>query len=323
VTFERVELNRIELEVVHEGDPDGDLVVLLHGFPELAHSWRHQIPALVDAGFQVVAPNQRGYGNSDKPNDVSRYTVLELVGDVVTLCEHYRSGDPVIVGHDWGAIVAWHAAVLRPGLFRGVACMSVPFVPRFDVSLLEMIDVARDGGFHYIDYFQEPGVAEVELEADVELFMRSIMWWASGDRPSEQAPGDPATRTRMFEAVDVPDGLPPWLAADDFAVYVDAFRAGGFTAPLNWYRNLHRNWELTSAWPMAHVTIPACFIGGLSDFVVNGGEDGQVGPMVEAMPMFCDDLRSTVLLDGIGHWNQQETPEATNEALLAFLADIS
>jgi len=323
VTIERIELNRIELEVVDEGDADGQLVVLLHGFPELAHSWRHQIPALVDAGYHVVAPNQRGYGDSAKPVDLASYTVLELVGDVVALCNHFESAHPVIVGHDWGAIVAWQAAVLRPDLFAGVVCMSVPFLPRLDVSVLEMIDAARDGGFHYIDYFQEPGVAEAELDADVEVFMRAIMWWVSGDRPTEEAPGDPATQTKMFAAADVPSGLPPWLSDEDFAVYVDAFRAGGFTGPLNWYRNLHRNWELTSAWPLSRVAIPACFIGGLSDFVVNGGEDGQVGPMVEAMPMFCDDLRSTVLMDGIGHWNQQEAPEATNEALLTFLADIA
>ena len=316
---ETVSVNRIELEVTHAGT--GRVVLLLHGFPEHAHSWRHQVDALADAGYHAIAPNQRGYGASTRPEQIADYSIHHLVGDAVALCDHYGAEAPVVVGHDWGAFVAWHAALMRPDRFAGVVGMSVPYVPRLDKSTLELVDERRNGGFHYIRYFQEPGVAEAELDGDVDGFMRAIMWGASGDETGATPP-DPMTQTRMVDPTQVPDGLPDWLREEDLAIYVEAFRAAGFTGPLNWYRNFHRNFELTAAWSGLPITIPSLFIGGSADPVLRGPEPGDPSPMLPVMEHFCTDHRGTVVIDGEGHWIQQEDPEATNAALLTFLASL-
>lgn len=317
VETEVILVGRTELEVVHGGR--GPLVLLLHGFPEHAHSWRHQAGALVDAGYHVVVPNQRGYGNSARPEGAEHYTIHHLVGDAVGLCAHFGSDAPVVVGHDWGALVAWHLALLRPDLVRGVVGMSVPYVPRLDHSVLELIDLVRDGGFHYIRYFQEPGLAEAELESDVPRFLRAIFWSASGDRPGSMVRADPKRQHTMFAPEQVPDESPSWLTDDDLAVYAESFERSGFTPALNWYRNFHRNWELTAAWPQQRIRVPAGFVAGRDDPVITGGVPGHLTPAVTGLGDWCDDLRVVELIDGIGHWVQQEAPDATNHALLGFL----
>ncbi|MDG2112508.1 MAG: alpha/beta hydrolase, partial [Actinomycetota bacterium] len=305
---EHVEVNRVSLEVTHAGS--GPMVLLLHGFPELAHSWRHQVSVLADAGYHAVAPNQRGYGGSSQPDDIGAYNIFELVGDAVALAAHYGDSSPVVVGHDWGSMVAWHCALLRPDLFRGVVGMSVPYLPRGDMGILDMITAVANGGFHYILHFQEPGVAEAELDADPEATMRQMMWSVSGDRPDTMVVPDPVTQTSLFEAAGVPDGLPGWISEAELAVYTEAFGRSGFRGGINWYRNFAFNHRHTAPWHQARIAIPAAFVGGLADFVVNGGTPGEVGPGVGLMEAMCDDFRGSSLLEGIGHWNQQEAPEA-------------
>jgi pimeloyl-ACP methyl ester carboxylesterase len=318
----RVPVNGIHLNVLEAGE--GPLVLLLHGFPELAHSWRHQLPALAAAGYQVVAPDLRGYGRSDAPEPIDDYTIFHLVGDAVGLVDHYRAERAVVVGHDWGSIVAWGAATIRPQRFRGVVGMSVPFLPRMPVPPTQMMRAMAGERFVYILYFQEPGRAERELEGDVRTTLRKVYYTASGSLPPDH-PFDldrPAEGTGFLTGMVDPEKLPAWLPESDLDVYVEAFERTGFRGGLNYYRNLDRNWSLMGAWTGAKVEIPALFVGGAKDLVVTGPPGGPGNPMLAAMPGFVPDLRGQVMVEGAGHWNQQENPEGTNAALLEFLAGL-
>ena len=208
-TTEQVQVNGVELQVTHAGD--GPMVLLLHGFPELSYSWRHQIEALAAAGYHAVAPNQRGYDGSSRPEPIEAYNIFELVGDAVALAAHFDSSDPAVVGHDWGSMVAWQCALMRPDLFRGVMGMSVPYLPRGPMSILDLVRAVAGDGFHYIVHFQQPGVAEAELDADPRRTMHEVLWGASGDRPASMVSADPSVQTRMLQTEGVPDGLESML----------------------------------------------------------------------------------------------------------------
>lgn len=324
ITTERFDADGVGLQVTRAGE--GPLVVLLHGFPELAYSWRHQITALAEAGYSVIAPDMRGYGASDAPEAVTDYDIFNLTGDVTALIRHYGAGQPaVVVGHDWGAMVAWAFAGFRPDLVRGVVGMSVPYTPRLDMSLLEMIRAAvPEGDFNYILHFQQPDVAEAELEADPIETMRHVMWMASGDAAKERAARadtDPPKPDRfLFGAV--PAGLPPWLSEGDLEAYARGFARSGFTGGINWYRNLQRNWELTRPWHFVPITVPATFIAGRLDPVLTGQGPAEESPMVAGQEFFLADNRGSTFIDDAGHWVQQEAPEETNAALLAFIAGL-
>jgi pimeloyl-ACP methyl ester carboxylesterase len=314
-------IHGIQLNVLEAGE--GPLVLLLHGFPELAHSWRHQLPALAAAGYRAVAPDLRGYGRSSAPEAIEAYTLFHLVGDVVGLVDHYREEQAVVVGHDWGSIVAWGAATLRPQRFRGVCGMSVPYVPRMPVKPTDLLKAMAGDRFVYILYFQEPGKAEAELEADVRSTLRRIYYTASGSLPEDHEFQADLPKTAGFlDAMVDPEKLPDWLPETDLDVYVEAFSRTGFRGGLNYYRNLDRNWELMAAWLGAKVEIPALFVGGAKDLVVTGPPGGPGNPLLAAMPAFVPDLRGQVRVAGAGHWNQQEKPEDTNRALLEFLAGL-
>jgi len=321
IRAKRVAVNGIHLNVLEAGE--GPLVLLLHGFPELSHSWRHQLPALAEAGYRAVAPDLRGYGQSDAPEAIDAYTLFHLVGDAVGLIDHYGAERAVVVGHDWGSIVAWGAATIRPQRLRGVVGMSVPFLPRMPVPPTQMLKALAGDRFVYILYFQEPGKAECELEARVRTTLRKIYYTASGSLPDDHAfdlelPKTAGFLTGMVE----PETLPAWLPEADLDVYVEAFERTGFRGGLNYYRNLDRNWSLLGAWASAKVEMPALFVGGARDLVVTGPPGGAGNPMLAAMPTFVPDLRGQVMVEGAGHWNQQENPEATNAALLEFLAGL-
>jgi pimeloyl-ACP methyl ester carboxylesterase len=321
-SVERVTVNGVELAVTVAGD--GPLVVLCHGFPELAWSWRHQIPALAAAGYRVIAPDQRGYGASARPEPIDQYSILHLVGDVIGLIDHYAPGEAAtVVGHDWGSMVAWSTAVMRPDRCRGVVGMSVPYMPRMDLSVVDILRMTVGDGFHYILYFQEPGVAEVEFDADPDRSMRLFLWGASAQRPTDDERFQPRpNQTTLFGDVANLDSLPPWITEAEFAVYRDAFAASGFRGGINWYRNFARNWELTAAWHGAPVLVPALFIGGRQDPVLATPEGPATSPLVAIMEASCRDLRGIIWQDNAGHWNQQEDPDGTNAALLDFLASL-
>ena len=317
-----VQTNGISMHIAEAGE--GPLVVLCHGFPECWYSWRHQLTGLAEAGYHAVAPDQRGYGQTDAPEPIDAYTIMHLVGDQVGLLDALGEERAVIVGHDWGSIVAWNAALIRPDRFHAVVGMSVPYLPRNPFRPTEMMKAMVGDRFLYILYFQEPGKAEAELDPRAAEMLRNMLYSASGSVPDDHEWDfdKPKTARFMDGMLEMPEKLPDWLTEEDLAYYTTEFERTGFRGGLNWYRNLDRNWELLAPWAGAKVEVPACFIGGLKDGVVTGPERAGEGPMVQMLPTVLGDLRSKVLIEGSGHWNQQEHPVETNRALIEFLGQL-
>lgn len=309
-----VPVNGITLNIAEAGE--GPLVVLLHGFPESSYSYRHQLTALAEAGYHAVAPDQRGYPRSEHPASVDDYSILHLVGDVVGLIGALGAPDAVVVGHDWGSPVAWNTALFRPDLVRGVVSLSVPFQPRGDIAPLDGVRAAFGEKFYQI-YFQEPGVAEKELEGDTAAMFTKMFYWYSGDSPQVQ--NLITDENGMTGSLALPEELPSWFTAEDIAAYTAEFGEEGFTGALNWYRNIDRNWELTTAWAGARITVPAMFLGGDKDPVVNWFDPAT---LELAMSPAVENLASFGLVEGAGHWIQQERPDETNAALIAFARSV-
>ncbi len=310
-----VSANGIDIHIAEAGE--GPLVLLCHGFPELWYSWRHQMPALADAGYRVVAPDQRGYGGTDSPEAVDAYTEFHLVGDMVGLVSALGESRAAIVGHDWGAPVAWSAALWRPDVFGAVAALSVPVSARPPMSPIDSMTKMFGDRFFYMLYFQDVGVAEHELEHDVRTTMRKMFFGASGDAaPDGSAYANPPPRTAYFlDQLEDTEKLPDWLTEEDLDYFVDAFTRNGFRGPLNWYRCLDRSWELSAPFQGQKIEQPALFLGGDRDAY----SDSR---MEENMREVAVNLVDVVMLPGVGHWVQQEAPEETNSTLLAFLGDV-
>jgi pimeloyl-ACP methyl ester carboxylesterase len=315
-----VETNGIRMHIAESGA--GPLVVLCHGFPESWYSWRHQLHALAEAGFHTVAPDMRGYGQTQRPEEIDQYTLLHLVGDIVGLLDTLGSETAVIVGHDWGAPVAWYAALLRPDRFRGVIGLSVPFIPRLPTRPTSMMPQTRDALFYQL-YFQSPGIAEAEFEQDVSRSIRSLLYSASGDAPrrDSSAAGDGEVgmvprRDGFLSRLINPEALPPWLKEADADFYVGEFQRTGFSGGLNWYRNIDRNWELLAPFSGARVSIPALYIAGDRDLVLAFRGMDQI---IANLSKFVRQLRGTLLLPGCGHWTQQERAQEVNQAMLDFV----
>lgn len=314
VSERTITVGDVDLHLLESGN-DGPLVVLAHGFPELAWSWRHQLPALAGAGYRVVAPDQRGYGRSSRPDQVEDYDIVHLTGDLVGLVDALGEERAVFAGHDWGSMVVWQLALLHPERVAGVCGMSVPFLPRAPAPPIQLMRAAFGESFFYIIYFQEPGVADAELGSDPARTMRRLM--AGLSTPDDLSPEDQASLVAgdgrgFVERIPEPEGMPDWLSQSDLDHYVDEFSRTGFTGALNWYRNFDRNWELTAHLADAKVEVPSFFIGGSNDPVLTmSSPDGQTA--------WLSDHRGTVIVDGAGHWVQQEAPEQVNAALLGFL----
>ena len=321
-----LEANGITIHYVSQGE--GPLVVLCHGFPESWYSWRHQLGALADAGYRAVAPSMRGYGKTGAPEDIGAYTISHLVGDAVGLVGGLGETSAVIVGHDWGAPVAWYAALMRPDLFRAVAALSVPFTPPTGalpdgVTVNDLMRLAagpeRD---YYRLYFQEPGKAEADFEADVARNVRGFLYTISGDAVANgdlEAGWDghfPAGESMSAQLI-VPDELPPWLTEDDVAFYAAELSATGIRGGLNWYRNIDRLPGALAPFLGATIEQPSFYMGGSTDLIA-----GNTPEAIAGMQAALGDLRHLELIDGAGHWLQQEYPNEVNAALLAFLATL-
>jgi pimeloyl-ACP methyl ester carboxylesterase len=300
----------VRLRVFHAGS--GPLVVLLHGFPELAYSWRHQFEPLAAAGFTVAAPDQRGYGESDRPQPIEAYDIEQLAADAVAVIDHFGAASAVVIGHDWGAPVAWHAALRHPDRVRAVGSLSVPHARRGPALPTELMRSGSGDFIHYVDYFQQPGLVEPEFEADVRSAWLGFVWSISGDVPKEKKFRPIPKGARFRESFSTPDTLPQWLSENDVQTYVGAFEATGFTGGLNWYRNVDRNWRLTEDLKDANVSQPAFFVTGSRDPARNPAA-------MERLRNVVPDLRVSEVLEGCGHWTQQERPEETNRLLLSFL----
>jgi pimeloyl-ACP methyl ester carboxylesterase len=318
-----VETNGIRMHVAEQGE--GPLVLLCHGFPESWYSWRHQLTALAAAGFHAVAPDMRGYGQTDQPAEIDQYTLLHLVGDMVGLADALGGGPAVIAGHDWGAPVAWHAALLRPDRFRAVIGLSVPYRPRGSVRPTTAMPQTDDAIFYQL-YFQAPGVAEAELSRDVRSSIRRILFSGSGEgRRAHAGLGNPAAvgmvpRGGGFLRHTAEPATPPsWLTEADVDFYAGEFTRAGFRGGLNWYRNIDRNWELMAPYAGARVTVPALYVAGDQDLVVHFRGMDQLLPNLKK---FVPELRQTIMLPGCGHWTQQERPKEVNDAILTFLTTL-
>jgi pimeloyl-ACP methyl ester carboxylesterase len=265
----------------------------------------------------------RGYGQTDRPEAIDQYTLLHLVGDMVGLLDALGQETAVIAGHDWGAPVAWHAALLRPDRFRAVIGLSVPFIPRGPVYPSKSFPETDDTVF-YQGYFQSPGVAEADLEHNVRLTMRTILYDASGNapQPAINAEGHvfmvPRKGGIMANRVN-PTSLPPWLTEADIEIYVQQFDRTGYRGGLNWYRNIDRNWQLTAPFAGLKIKVPALFIAGDRDLVLAFRGMEQV---ISALPKNVPKLQKTLILPGCGHWTPQERPQETNEAMLEFLRGL-
>ena len=319
ITHRFIETNGIRMHVAEAGQ--GPLVLLLHGFPESWYSWRHQLAALAQAGYHAVAPDQRGYGQTDRPAAIEKYTQLHLVGDIIGLLDALQEEQAVVVGHDWGAPIAWNAALMRPDRIRGVVGLSVPYIPRGPVSILTAMRSLLGEGF-YMAYFQQPGVAEAELERDVRTTMRMLLYSLSGDAPADRAVAQPVVPQGggIRDILLAPETLPAWLTEQDIDCYTSEFERTGFSGGLNWYRTIEKSWELMAAWTGALVRRPAFYIAGELDLVVNFP---GMGNQIAHLSTFVPNLRGTLLLPGCGHWTQQERPAEVNAALLEFLQDLT
>jgi pimeloyl-ACP methyl ester carboxylesterase len=316
-TFEILETNGIRLRVALAGK--GPLVVLVHGWPESWYSWRHQIPALAEAGYRVAAPDVRGYGGSDKPHPVEAYAIKEMCADIAGLVTALGETQAILIGHDWGAPIVWNTALFHPDKVRAVAGLSVPHTGRGPAPRIELFRRIHKGRFFYQLYFQTPGVAEAELEADVRTSLRKIYYWASGEGIKAGPRPDKPADARLLDGLADPDPFPGWLTAADLDYYVGEFQQNGFRGPLNRYRTAELDFVQQAAVADQRIEQPAAFIAGSLDPVL------RFVPGVDLIEMMRDrvsDLRLVRLVDGAGHWVQQERPAEVNTALLDFLAKL-
>ena len=313
ITHRTVQTNGIKMHIAEAGE--GPLVLMVHGFPELWYSYRHQLPALAAAGYHAVAVDVRGYGESDKPHDIDAYGMREHVNDLLGVLDALGEEQAVIVGHDWGAPMAWNSAALHPERYRAVVGMSVPYLARGPMPPLQMMRAMFQNNFFYILYFQEPGVAEEEFEANVKRAMRLFIWGASAEG---RAMPEFATAlvgkqadARLFDGMPDMHDNPPWLSDADLDYFTAAFAKSGFRGPLNRYRNMDRDWERLPELADAKIHQPAMFITGEKDPVA------VFAPM-DPMKMLVPNHKIVSLPD-IGHWTQQEAPERVNAELIEFL----
>jgi pimeloyl-ACP methyl ester carboxylesterase len=313
ITQRRIATNGIELNIAEQGD--GPMVLMLHGFPESWYSWRHQFAPLADAGYHAVAPDMRGYGNSDKPANIDAYNQVEVVNDIVGLIPALGYETAIVIGHDWGAPTAWSCALHHPQQVSAVGALSVPFSPRSPVQPMPAMRELFKGQFFYQLYFQEPGVAEAEFEKDIRTALKKFLVMGAGETDLTALPARGPESDLLTDLPD-PDTLPAWLSEADLDFYAGEFERSGMRGPLNYYRNHDLTWQLTEGAP-TEVNQPAMFVAGERDGVIM-----MAAQALENMPKHVKDLRINELIPEIGHWTQQEAPEQVNDALLRFLKQL-
>ena len=310
----RVAVNGIELNIAEAGE--GPLVLMVHGFPESWYSWRHQLPALAQAGYYAVAPDMRGYGKSDKPHDISAYNQVEVTNDIIGLISALGYGTAVVFGHDWGGPTAWSCALNHPDKVTAVGVLSVPFSPRSETPPLDRMKAIFKDQFFYQLYFQEPGVAEKEWESNVRVNLRKFFYLGSGSFDAGNFIAPKSVDSDLLSDIDDPGTLGDWCSEADLDFYTGEFEHSGFRGPLNYYRNHNLTWKLTGDAPTT-LHQPAMFVAGAKDGVIV-----MAAEALKNMPNHVTDLRTNQLLDGIGHWTQQEAPDEVNRLMLSFLDSV-
>lgn len=294
----------------------GPVILCVHGWPEHSSSWRHQSAYFANKGYCVAAMDVRGYGDSANPKEIGAYSLKNLASDVAAVAAALSDEPVVLIGHDWGAPITYTTALLHPEKIRAVAGMSVPYAPPREISMLDVMKAIYDGKFFYMVYFQDEGVPEAEFGADPRAALRKIYYAISGDGVGGPGFSDKPADAKMLDGLIDPDPFPDWLSEDELDTYVEAFAKSGFHGPFNRYRALDLDRDELAAFRGVPLKLPTCFIGGEHDPVryFAPGVDGFA-----MAGMACTDFRGTTIIDGAGHWVQQEAPEATNVALEAFL----
>ena len=312
-SFRLIETNGIRLRTVVVGQ--GPLIILLHGWPQCWYLWRHQIDPLVAAGFQVAVPDQRGYGGSDAPQEIEAYDILQLTGDVVGIADALGHATCIVVGHDWGAPVAWNTALLHAERVRAVVGMSVPYF-RWPAGLFTRQENFGDE-FWYMVYFQKPGVAEAEFEVDVRRTLRMIHFSLSGSAPEHLFFTPKPSTAGFLDGLIDPQELPRGMTQEDLDYYVAQYQQSGFRGGLNWYRNLDRDMEVTPQLEGKKILQPALFLAGEKDLVLK-----FPGMNLDTMRALVPNLQGCIIVPGAGHWVPAEYPEEVNRSLLDFLQDL-
>lgn len=316
VTHRQVETNGISMHIAEAGT--GPLVVLVHGWPELWYSWRHQLTALAAAGYHAVAPDLRGYGETEAPEPVESYSLRNQIADIIGLLDAFDAERAVLVGHDVGAGITCACAELHPDRVAAHVSLGIPYGPRAEAPPVERTRSFAGDRFSFLDYFNRPGVGEAELGGDPRRSLRLILYALSGDAPPDLVPflftGKPAD-AGILDGIPEPKPLPAWLTEADLDVYAEAYERTGFRGPLNGYRNLDRDWAELPEVGTIGVNQPALFIGGRRDSALIFFDYGVFDAMEAAVP----NLRKIVLLPGVGHWTQQERPDDVNLELIDFL----
>jgi epoxide hydrolase A/B len=297
-----ISVNGVELEVFEAGQQNvGNPIVLCHGWPEHAFSWRYQVPALAAAGYHVIVPNQRGYGNSSRPPEVTDYDIEHLSGDLVALLDHYGYEDAIFVGHDWGAAVVWGLTLLHPDRVSRVINLALPYQERGEKPWIEFMEEMFGGEFYFVHFNRQPGVADAVLEENTAQFLRNM--FRKNQPVSAPQPGMAMINLARAET---PLGE-PIMSDSELAVFVSAFESAGFTGSINWYRNLDRNWHLLAdVNPI--IQQPTLMIHGDRDSIPKSEKLTEFVPKAEVVSLDC------------GHWIQQEKPEETNQAILEWLS---
>lgn len=321
--FRMIETNGIKIRAAVRGE--GPLVVMVHGFPESWYSWRHQMGPIAAAGFTACAIDVRGYGGTDKPHAVEAYAMKEMTADVAGVVEALSPGKPaVLMGHDWGAPIVWHTAVLHPDKVRAVAGLSVPYYARPPAPLNQIFKAmyTDQNKFFYMAYFQQEGVAEAEFEADVRGALRRLYFASSANSDGRWGVPNKTANEPMLTGLPDPDPFPAWLTPADIDYYVGEFERSGFRGPINRYRNFERDWTMMGGVADAVVHQPSLFVAGEKDMVLKMFGDGAIESMTARMREVLSDLRGVHIIPNAGHWTQQETPVETTRILIDWLATL-
>jgi pimeloyl-ACP methyl ester carboxylesterase len=296
-----IPVNGVELEVFEAGQQNaGNLIVLCHGWPEHAFSWRYQIPALVEAGYHVIVPNQRGYGNSSRPKEVTDYDIEHLAGDLVALLDHFGYKEATFIGHDWGAMVTWWLSLLHPTRVKRIVALAVPYQVRGEKPWIEWMEEVLGPDYYFVHFNKQPGVADAILDENAAQFLRNIF-----RKNIPQSIPEPGMAMINLAKSEQPQGEPV-MSEGELAVFISAFESSGFTGSINWYRNLDRNWHmLANTTPI--IQQPALMIYGNQDVIPKFEGLSAFVPKVEEVSLDC------------GHWIQQEKPAETNQVILDWL----